>query len=246
MTVTVDLTDLHPAAQATWSAIANLAANTDTETWVVVGGQMVAIHATVAGVAVPRATDDGDIVVDVRTHSRDAMRRVTEALSNAGFGADLSPDGIVRFVKGDAKIDLLAPEGLGSHPVDTGKGRTVQAPGSTQAIERAGHFRIQLADEQSTIRVPNLLGAIIAKSAAATEIISATRIDKEKHERDLATLLMCAAQDPDLDQMATAMTKKDRQRLKSASHAFDDPTHPCWTDGANRSDLNTAVSLLLS
>ena len=54
MTVTVDLTDLHPAAHATWAAIANLTANTDTETWVVVGGQMVAIHATVAGVAVPR------------------------------------------------------------------------------------------------------------------------------------------------------------------------------------------------
>ena len=196
MTVTVDLTDLHPAAHATWAAIANLTANTDTETWVVVGGQMVAIHATVAGVAVPRATDDGDIVVDVRTHSRDVMRQMAVALSTDGFGAELSPDGIVRFVKGDARIDLLAPEGLGSHPVNTGKGRTVQAPGSTQAIERASHFRIQIVDEQFTIRVPNLHGAIIAKSAAATEIIAATRIDKEKPERDLATLLLCAAHYP--------------------------------------------------
>ena len=108
------------------------------------------------------------------------MRQMAVALSTDGFGAELSPDGIVRFVKGDAKIDLLAPEGLGSHPVNTGKGRTVQAPGSTQAIERASHFRIQIVDEQFTIRVPNLHGAVIAKSAAATEIIAATRIDKEK------------------------------------------------------------------
>ena len=67
MTVTVDFTQLHPAAYATWTAIARLVTATNTQRWAVVGGQMVAIHATVWGVEVPRATDDGDIVVDVRT-----------------------------------------------------------------------------------------------------------------------------------------------------------------------------------
>ncbi|CAN5822473.1 hypothetical protein BH24ACT6_BH24ACT6_17710 [soil metagenome] len=56
MTITVDFSQLHPASKATWTAIARLATATDTQTWAVVGGQMVAIHATVWGVEV--AADD--------------------------------------------------------------------------------------------------------------------------------------------------------------------------------------------
>ncbi len=48
---------------------------------------------------------------------------------------------------------------------------------------------MELASERFEVRTPNLLGAIVAKSAAATEVVSATRFDKQKHERDLATLL---------------------------------------------------------
>lgn len=184
MTVSVDFSQLHPAAKATWTAIARLVTATDTRTWVVVGGQMVAIHATVWGVEVPRATDDGDIVVDVRTFTRSALREVADALVADGFDSEQSPERIVRFMKGDAKIDLLAPDGLGANPVETGKGRVVQAPSATQAIERAETIIVELASERFAIRTPNLLGAIIAKSAAATEIVSATRFDKEKHERD--------------------------------------------------------------
>jgi hypothetical protein len=125
MTFAVDFTQLHPAAYATWTAIARLVAVTNTQTWAVVGGQMVAIHATVSGVDVPRATDDGDIVVDVRTFSRNALRHVADALVADGFDSEQSPEGIVRFIKGDARIDLLAPDGLGADPVETGKGRVV-------------------------------------------------------------------------------------------------------------------------
>src|SRR5690606_747314 len=119
---------------------------TDTRTWAVVGGQMVALHATIWGVEVPRATDDGDIVVDVRTFTRNALRHVADALVNDGFSSEQSPDGVVRFVKGEAKIDLLAPDGLGSDPVETGRGRVVQAPGATQAVERAQAVTVDIGD----------------------------------------------------------------------------------------------------
>ncbi len=76
-------------------------------------------------------------------------------------------------------------------------------------------------------------------------VVSATSFDRGKHERDLATLLMCATQNPLLEQMATAMTKKDRQRLTAARRAFHDDAHPCWSDGANPNDLNTVLELLL-
>jgi hypothetical protein len=85
MTITVDFSRLHPAAYETWTAIARLVASTNTQTWAVVGGQMVAIHATVWGVELPRATDDGDIVVNVGTLTRNALRDVANALVADGF-----------------------------------------------------------------------------------------------------------------------------------------------------------------
>jgi len=245
MTITVDFSRLHPAAYETWTAIGRLVASTNIQTWAVVGGQMVAVHATSWGVEVPRATDDGDIVVDVRTFTRSALRDVADALVADGFGSEQSPEGIVRFTKGDAKIDLLAPDGLGAEPVETGKGRVVQAPGATQAVKRAGPVIVELASERFEVCTPNLLGAIVAKAAAATEVVSASRFAKQKHERDLATLLMCAAQDPKLERWAEAMTKKDRKRLDSARRAFLDDAHPCWSDGADRSDIETVLDVLL-
>ncbi|MGA9277321.1 hypothetical protein [Ilumatobacter sp.] len=164
---------LHPAARATWTAISRLVTSANTQTWAVVGGQMVAIHATAWGVDVPSTTDDGDIVVDVRTFTRNALRDVADALVADDFGFGQSPEGIVRFTKGDAKIDLLAPDGLGSdglgpEPVEIGQGRVVQAPGATQAVKRAEPVIVELAGERFEVRIPNLLGAIVAKSAAAT------------------------------------------------------------------------------
>ena len=75
MTITVDFSQLHPAAHATWTAIARLVTATDTQTWAVVGGQMVTIHATVWGVEVPRATDDGDIVAGRNRQIREGRRQ---------------------------------------------------------------------------------------------------------------------------------------------------------------------------
>jgi len=50
---------------------------------------------------------------------------------------EASPDGVTRYVRGDAKIDLLAPDGLGGKPIETSPpGRAVMVPGATQALER--------------------------------------------------------------------------------------------------------------
>ena len=114
-----------------------------------------------------------------------------------------------------------------------------------QAVKRAGPVIVELANGGFEVRTPNLLGAIIAKSAAATEVVSASRFDKQKHERDHATHSMCAAQDPKLDQWAEATTKKDRKRLAAARRAFRVDAHPCWSDGANRSDVRTVLDVLL-
>ena len=83
---------------------------------------MVAIHAALAGVDPPRVTDDGDVVVDVRTFGRRAMRKVADSLVAAGFTASASLEGVTRFVRGQTKIDhqremvaSLGPPRTGEH-----------------------------------------------------------------------------------------------------------------------------------
>jgi hypothetical protein len=101
---------LTSAGQQTWEAIAELAQAVPAEQWSVVGGQMVAIHAAVAGVEPPRTTDDGDVVVDVRVHGRKAMRRIASALTDAGFTTKMSPDGKDRKRLQAATEQLLADD----------------------------------------------------------------------------------------------------------------------------------------
>src|SRR5437016_4168763 len=57
-----------PAHRASWMATSELAAELPIDLWAVVGGQMVVLHATQHGVALPsdRQTTDGDVIVDVR------------------------------------------------------------------------------------------------------------------------------------------------------------------------------------
>ena len=99
--------------RATWLAIRELAMIVPIERWSVVGGQMVAIHAARFGVVPPRPTTDGDIVVDVRAYGRGAMREIADALLVLGFAVEMSPEGVTRFTRATAKVDLLAPEGVG-------------------------------------------------------------------------------------------------------------------------------------
>ncbi len=82
------------AGASTWEAIAQLATVVPVDRWAIVGGQMVAIHASLAGVDPPRVTDDGDVVVDVRVFGRQAMRDVASALVSIEFTSSESPEGV--------------------------------------------------------------------------------------------------------------------------------------------------------
>jgi hypothetical protein len=81
--------------------MSELATSVTTDRWAVVGGQMVAIHAAIAGVEPPRVTDDGDVVVDVRGFERGARREVADALIAIGFDTKASPEGVTRFERAE-------------------------------------------------------------------------------------------------------------------------------------------------
>ena len=239
---------LTTAGASTWEAIAQLAALVPTDRWAIVGGQRVAIHAALAGIEPPRITDDGDIVVDVRVHGRQAMRDTASALTSIAFTSSESPEGVTRFERSHAKIDLLAPDGIGANAETIPPGYAIQAPGTTQALDRTFHVTIDWISRQVTVRCPSLLGAIIAKAAGSKEIISLTLGERLKHQHDLVFLLSLAAglSTDDLATMSGEMSKKDRKRLRGATvPIFGDLTHRARSTASNIDDVIAVTSVLL-
>jgi hypothetical protein len=104
-----------------------------------------------------RPTDDVDVVVNLRAQP-DGLARVHEALVGAGFRQDSpSPDGAAhRYRRGDAVFDVLAPDNVGERAqLSLGVGRTIEAPGTTQASHRSGVVTVELDGSSGVIRRPN-------------------------------------------------------------------------------------------
>lgn len=178
--------------------------------WTLVGGQMVHLHCAERGAAPTRPTDDVDAVLDVRAEPH-VLHGFTSTLTRLGF----HPSGETwtghqhRWERGDAVIDLLIPQHLGRRAASrkgaTG-GTTLETPGAQQALDRTQQVDVTVASRTGTVLRPNLLGALVGKSAAHTVSLDRAR---DRHVTDfvvLATLIRPA------DAVDRA-TKRDRHYL---------------------------------
>ena len=78
--------------------------------WCLVGGQLVVLHCLEHGVAPVRATDDGDVAVDVFA-SRGALSAATSILAGLGYEQVTDRAGYgYRWANGAARVDVLVPE----------------------------------------------------------------------------------------------------------------------------------------
>ena len=181
--------------------------------WLLIGGQVVFLHEVERESTDVRPTNDIDLVVDLRIEPA-ALDRTHSVLTRAGFVQDLpSPEGIAhRYRRGQATIDVLAPDHMGTRAqLSMGSGRTIEAPGTSQAFGRASLVRVELDDNTAGIvRRPTLIGALLGKATAVTEIISMSPAERAKHVRDvdaLARLLGPA------DRTSASLTTKERSTL---------------------------------
>jgi hypothetical protein len=171
---------------------------------------MVVLHSLERGAVPTRPTDDGDAVVDVRAHPT-MLRDLTGALVLLGFAADgITADGHQhRWRRGDASIDVLLPDGIGERAgrvTGASGATTLQAPGTTQALDRAHMVRVRHGDRVGLVRRPDLLGALVAK-AAALSIPDGAR--GQRHISEFCNLApLVGARD------LRGLTPKDRQRLR--------------------------------
>ncbi len=224
MTTLIELPELPSPIDELWHVLLDLNERLNAP-WSVIGGQMVLLHVLEHGHAPPQISQDGDVIADIRA-DQTALIAVVAQLEELGFALDgMSADGLAHRYKRDAEprpvvIDVLAPDGMGERAslLTSPPGRTVEAPGGKQALDRTELVTIVHEGRQGQLPRPTLLGAIVGKAAA-------TRLTRpDRHYRDLA-LLLCLVEDPFA--LADQLTRKDRQRLGMARELLDD-AHPAW------------------
>ncbi len=196
--MTIDLGSLAPAAFEAWTVVFEIDTSFGDD-WVVVGGQMIALHAASLEIRDGvRPTDDVDVLVDVRARPA-ATRDLGRWLSDHDFDhAGASPEGIGhRYTRqatagpGTVIVDVLAPEGLGIRTATGGARR------------------------------PDLLGALVANAAATTIPV------RENPMRDWQDTAMLLAHIPDPFSLAEQTSRNDRQR-HSRLTPLHDRRHRGW------------------
>lgn len=204
--------------------------------WVLVGGLMVAILERERGVAPVRTTIDVDALIDVRALTQ-ATRQAAVRLEEAGFAAEQTADGLAyRFVRGEDIVDILAPDHLGRRTdiVTAPPGKTIEAVGGRQALERRRVVAVETDGETFSVPIPTLLGAIIIKARASASS------KQPKHPRDLARLFALV---DDVEGMRMEMSSKEQGYLRARSE-LRDPRHPAWSGIPNAEDAIIALERL--
>ena len=205
-----------PSEVALWTAIVELS-DLNVE-WILVGGQMVRLHANLAGTDPPSSTADADAVADVRARP-DALAAIVTKLRSMGFTQQA---GSGKFVKPlsplPLEFDVLIPESVGERIAQRVRNtlETVSAPGARQALKRSRTVQVTLSGEAHGVPVPSLLGAIVLKACAVD--LPITEDERYKHKRDFAFLLSLV-EDP--FEMRQQVGAKDRQRLRSAGRRMN-------------------------
>jgi hypothetical protein len=200
-------------SEASWTALLAIS-NVMDSGWTLVGGQMVHLHCAERGHYPTRPTDDIDTIVNIRTRPR-ALFEFTEAMANIGMRpVDISADGHQhRWTNNHgAQIDVLQPTGLGDRLRTTlgfSGSTTVSTPAAQQALDRSQRVEVCLGSgETGTINRPNLLGALVVKSAALTT----TSGERTRHIIDLAILATLVTSPRDIH----GMTARDERYLRQA------------------------------
>jgi hypothetical protein len=166
-----------------------------------------------------------------------ATKEAARRLELAGFVAELTNDGLsYRFARGADIVDVLAPENLGRRAdlTTSPPGKTLETVGGTQALQRRRDVRIRVLDDEFSLPVPTLAGALVIKARAASSSSNA------KHLRDLARLLVLVS---NIEEVRSELTIKERGYLHAHQQLLD-PANEAWRGIAGATDGIIALSRL--
>lgn len=223
---------------ALWHATSELAEALPRGSWTLIGAQMVFLLAYEHGLPIGRTSGDVDLMMDVRAMTR-ATRQASQVLKRLGYELEPpTPDGRGhRFRRGDAIVDILAPDGIGARAslVTIPPARTIAVPGGSQALARSRDVRVVLEGDEIILPCPSLLGGILIK-ARAIDVAD----DPDKHRRDLA-LLLSAVDDPRA--LRDELRRTERLWLRRRGELLDS-SHPVWRTTPGAEEARIALEIL--
>jgi len=212
---TVELDPVDPNARGIWRNALDLMGQLEGD-WTLIGGLMVQLHAERYDGVGARPTNDIDILANSRTRPS-YTERISEKLTHLGYQLS-APAGFdrgtaYRFRRDDEIVDVLGPDGVGANPPRTvGNLETIQVEGGTQGLSRTEPVVVRLDGNETEIRCPSLLGAILLKSR------SVTNKKRDQDREDLIRLLTCV-HDPRA--MSAELKAGERRWLLNAQKKLD-------------------------
>ena len=223
-----------------WRATAELADALPQGSWTLVGAQMVFLLAYEHDLPIGRTSGDVDLMMDVRALSR-ATHEASLVLEGLGYELEPpTPDGRGhRFRRGDALVDILAPDGIGARAslITIPPARTITVAGGSQALNRSRDVPVALDGNEFVLPCPSLLGGILIKTRAVD-----VADDPDKHRRDLA-LLLSAVDDP--RSLRDGLRGTERRWLRRRGELLD-PSHPAWRTTPRAEEARIALEILAS
>ena len=208
-----------------WDVVIELGDGLPEGSWALVGGLMTQAHAMIAGCQ-SRATVDVDVLVDVMA-STSNISAVIKQLESMGFALKepgLRGTAFHRMTRGALVADILVADHLPSGKARSAKVNgwpMMEIAGGAQAIERGMGLALAHEDGSTRIRIPDLLGALVLKSAA----YCADRRDRRRHLDDIALLASLVT---DHKGCIERLHGSDRRRLRTAAGALSDPNSSSW------------------
>lgn len=227
-----------------WPNVAEIARLVGHRSWTLIGGLMVHLHASVAGIHTVRPTTDVDMALHIET-TPGVAAHVHHALTNAGYELQTSFDPTHetahRYERGDDVVDVVVADHAAPRVVQRLAGHDMVAvEGGTQALKRTVNADLTIDGQTTRISVPDTLGAIVLKAAAHV----ADARDAERHLED-AVVLLAAIGDP-IGERAR-LGGSDRKRLRHLRAQLPDD-HAAWRtrlpDDTRRLDAQAALTLL--
>ena len=182
---------------------------------------MVHAHAVRSGLVPIRPTRDVDLLLDIRVASVGA---VAGALTRAGFVADHGAVGapLHRFRRDTDVVDVLVARDTPG-PTRWRRRPLLRVPGAAQALDRLDTYVLGSGGEAVAIRVPDSLGAIIAKAAAYV-------VDSRQPQRHLEDLVVLASATGNPARLRVdSLYVKDRRHLVHVLPLLLDRRHPAWS-----------------
>jgi hypothetical protein len=228
------LSPLPPAQYQAWQLLFQLERRVSVSR-ALIGGQLVALLAAEHGAALPRTTQDADVLVDVRA-APGGIEAVCAFLTERGLELEgVSPAGVGhRFSRaadpgpGHVSVDVLAPDGLSQRTriITVPPARTVSVPSGSALLAACESVEVTIrgmtgGQESGRVRRPRVLAALVGKAAATT--ISG-RVDPERDMQDAALLLsLLDVTDPALAELSRSQ-RRHLRRLEPLL-VFE---HPAW------------------